>query len=67
MQKSVSAAPKVRHPSEFRQEDWGDKIFDIIVWLLVAVAVVFCVYPFLYVPAQRSTAGTSGCCRSVLT
>lgn len=49
MQKSVSAAPKVRHPSEFRQEDWGDKIFDIIVWLLVAVAVVFCVYPFLYV------------------
>lgn len=49
MQKSVSAEPKVRHPSEFRQEDWGDKIFDIIVWLLVAVAVVLCVYPFLYV------------------
>ena len=49
MQKSVSAEPKIRHPSEFRQEDWGDKIFDIIVWLLVAVAVVLCVYPFLYV------------------
>lgn len=49
MQKSVSDAPKVRHPSEFRQEDWGDKIFDIVVWLLVAIAVVLCVYPFLYV------------------
>ena len=49
MQKSVSAEPKVRHPSEFRQEDWGDKIFDIVVWLLVAIAVVLCVYPFLYV------------------
>lgn len=49
MRKSVSAEPKIRHPSEFLQEDWGDKIFDIIVWLLVAVAVVLCVYPFLYV------------------
>ena len=49
MRKSVSAAPKIRHPSEFRQEDWGDKIFDIVVWLLVAIAVVLCVYPFLYV------------------
>lgn len=49
MQKSVSDAPKVRHPSEFLQEDWGDKIFDIVVWLLVAIAVVLCVYPFLYV------------------
>lgn len=49
MAKSISAEPKVRHPSEFRQEELGDKIFDIIVWLLVIIAVIFCVYPFLYV------------------
>ena len=49
MAKAISAEPKVRHPSEFRQEELGDKIFDIIVWLLVILAIVFCVYPFLYV------------------
>ena len=49
MAKAISAEPKVRHPSEFRQEELGDKIFDIILWLLVIIAVIFCVYPFLYV------------------
>lgn len=49
MAKAISAEPKVRHPSEFRQEELGDKIFDIIVWLLVIIAIVLCVYPFLYV------------------
>ena len=34
---------------EFLQEDLGDKIFDIIVWIIVLVAVILCVYPFLYV------------------
>ena len=47
MNKTKEIAP--RHPSEFLQEDVGDKIFDIIVWLLVLAAVVVCVYPFLYV------------------
>lgn len=35
--------------SEFRKETVGDKIFDGIVWLLVLIAVIVCVYPFLYV------------------
>lgn len=37
------------HRSEFLQESIGDKIFDIIVWLIVAAAIVVCVYPFVYV------------------
>lgn len=34
---------------EFLQEDIGDKIFDILVWIIVLIAVILCVYPFLYV------------------
>lgn len=49
MAKTTTAEPKIRRPSEFRQEELGDKIFDIIVWILVILAVIFCVYPFLYV------------------
>ncbi len=35
--------------TEFKNENFGDKIFDIIVWILVAVAVCVTLYPFLYV------------------
>ncbi len=35
--------------SEFRKETFGDKVFDIIVWIFILVAVIVCVYPFLYV------------------
>lgn len=35
--------------TEFKNESFGDKIFDIIVWILVAVAVCVTLYPFLYV------------------
>ena len=35
--------------NEFRKEGIGDKIFDGIVWLLILIAVIVCVYPFLYV------------------
>lgn len=34
---------------EFLQEDIGDKFFDILVWIIVLIAVILCVYPFLYV------------------
>lgn len=34
---------------EFLQEDIGDKFFDIIVWIIVLIAVILCVYPFVYV------------------
>ena len=35
--------------SEFRKETFGDKVFDIIVWIFILAAVIVCVYPFLYV------------------
>lgn len=35
--------------TEFKNESFGDKIFDVIVWILVAIAVCVTLYPFLYV------------------
>lgn len=49
MGKVLSMERKMRRPSEFRQENLGDAIFDLVVWILVLMAIVFCVYPFLYV------------------
>ncbi len=34
---------------EFKNEGIGDKIFDIVVWILVAFAVCITLYPFIYV------------------
>ena len=34
---------------EFKNEGIGDKIFDIVVWILVAFAVWITLYPFIYV------------------
>ena len=33
----------------FRNESIGDKIFDIIIWIIVLFAVLITAYPFLYV------------------
>lgn len=35
--------------TEFRNEGLGDKIFDVIIWIIVAFAVCVTLYPFLYV------------------
>lgn len=35
--------------TEFRNEGMGDKVFDIIIWILVAFAVLVTLYPFIYV------------------
>lgn len=51
------AAPK--RPNEFLQEDFGDKLFDIAVWLIVLLAVVVCVYPFLYVLSISLSSGVA--------
>lgn len=43
--------------TEFRKESLGDKIFDIIVWILVLLAVLVCLYPFVYVVSVSLSSG----------
>lgn len=45
--------------TEFRKESLGDKIFDIIVWLLVLLAVLVCLYPFVYVVSVSLSSGAA--------
>lgn len=40
---------KKRFFVEFRNECFGDKVFDVIVWIIVAFAVCVTLYPFVYV------------------
>lgn len=42
---------------EFRKEGFGDKVFDIIVWMFVLIAVVICIYPFVYVVSVSISSG----------
>lgn len=42
---------------EFRKECFGDKVFDVIVWLLVLLAVIICLYPFVYVVSVSLSSG----------
>lgn len=49
MSKPVATTAHKNPMREFIQEDLGDKIFDIIIWIIVFLAIVVCVYPFLYV------------------
>lgn len=35
--------------TKFRNECFGDKVFDVIVWIIVAFAVCVTLYPFVYV------------------
>lgn len=45
--------------TEFRKESLGDKIFDIIVWILVLLAVLVCLYPFVYVVSVSLSSGVA--------
>ena len=40
---------KTRKPDSFMSERPGDKLLDIIIWIIVAFAVLVTLYPFLYV------------------
>jgi len=40
---------KTRFMVEFRNECFGDKVFDILIWIIVTFAVCITLYPFLYV------------------
>ena len=40
---------KTRKPDSFMSERPGDKLLDIVIWIIVAFAVVVTLYPFLYV------------------
>ncbi|MGN0746968.1 MAG: carbohydrate ABC transporter permease [Aristaeellaceae bacterium] len=40
---------KTRKPDSFMSERPGDKLLDIVIWVIVAFAVVVTLYPFLYV------------------
>lgn len=42
---------------ELRNEGAGDKVFDILVRLFVLIAVIVCVYPFLYVVSVSISSG----------
>lgn len=35
--------------TEFKNECFGDKVFDVIIWIIVAFAVLVTLYPFVYV------------------
>ena len=40
---------KTRKPDSFMSERPGDKLLDIVIWIIVAFAVLVTLYPFLYV------------------
>ncbi len=40
---------KIRKPDSFLSESLNDKVLDIIIWIIVAFAVIITAYPFLYV------------------
>lgn len=44
---------------QFFRESFGDKIFDIIIFLFIAMAVLLCIYPFLYVVSVSISSGTA--------
>lgn len=43
--------------AEFKNEKAGDRIFDIIVWLIVLLAVCITLYPFIYVISISLSSG----------
>jgi putative aldouronate transport system permease protein len=43
----------------FMQQSIGDKIFDTVIFLFIALAVVICVYPFIYVVSISISSGTA--------
>lgn len=43
----------------FRSEGWSDKLLDIIIWVLVAFAVIITAYPFIYVVSVAFSDGAA--------
>ena len=37
----------------------GDKIFDILVYIFVTIAVLVCIYPFIYIVSVSISSGTA--------
>jgi putative aldouronate transport system permease protein len=50
---------KVKLFKEFRNETIGDKLFDIIVYIIIAIAVVITIYPFIYVVSVSLSSGSA--------
>lgn len=48
-----------RYLNEFRNEELGDKVFDICVWLIVLFGVCITLYPFLYVISVSISSGSA--------
>ena len=46
---STLAKRRIRKPDSFLSERPGDKVLDIVIWILVLFAVIVTAYPFLYV------------------
>ncbi|WP_236354906.1 carbohydrate ABC transporter permease [Konateibacter massiliensis] len=56
---TIQTVKKKKFMSEFRNEGFGDKVFDVIVWILVILAVCITLYPFLYVISISISSGTA--------
>jgi len=50
---------KSSNPHSFRHASPGDKVLDIIIWILVIFAVVVTLYPFLYVVSVSLSEGAA--------
>ena len=49
----------MRKPDSFRSQSASDKLLDIIVWIVVALAVIVTAYPFLYVVSVAFSDGAA--------
>jgi putative aldouronate transport system permease protein len=50
---------KVSNPHSFRKASPGDKLLDVIIWILVIFAMVVTLYPFLYVVSVSISEGSA--------
>lgn len=50
---------KARKPDSFLSQKPGDKLLDIIIWIIVIVAVIITAYPFLYVVSVSISEGNA--------
>ncbi len=42
---------------KFSRQSFGDKVFDVIIWFILACAVIICLYPFIYVVSVAISSG----------
>ena len=49
----------MRKPDSFRSQSASDKLLDIVVWIVVAFAVIVTAYPFLYVVSVAFSDGAA--------